>query len=271
MDLHKQHETVRSLFEQAHDILGFDISKVMFDGPEDELKKTEITQPAIFLHSIAEVKLAGDDFKPDMVAGHSLGEFSALVANSALSFEDGLKLVRQRALAMQEACDAAPSTMAAIIGLDDEVVANICKELEDVVPANFNCPGQVVISGSVDGVKQACEKLKEAGARLTVPLKVAGAFHSPFMESARKRLEAAIAQTDFHQPICPVYQNVNGKPIADPFEIKANLIAQLTRPVLWTQTIQNMITDGANQFTEMGPGNVLVGLVKKIDRSIAFE
>ena len=269
-DLYEQHESIQSLFKHANEILGFDISKVMFEGPEEELKKTEITQPSIFLHSIAEVRLGGDQFEPDMVAGHSLGEFSALVANGALSFEDGLKLVRQRALAMQEACDLEPSTMAAIIGLDDEVVINVCAEVEDVVPANFNCPGQVVISGSVNGVKQASEELKEAGARLTVPLKVAGAFHSPFMEPARKQLEIAIAETTFHQPTCPVYQNVNGKPVTDPAEIKANLIAQLTEPVLWTQTVQNMISDGADQFTEMGPGNVLQGLVKKIDRSVTF-
>lgn len=266
-DLYEQHDSIRSLMEQANELLGFRITDIMFNGPEERLKETEITQPAIFLHSLAVVQLSGENFRPDMVAGHSLGEFSALVANKTLSFEDGLKLVQQRARAMQEACDATPSTMAAIIGLEERIVEKICAEFNDVVPANYNCPGQLVISGSNEGIKLACEKMKAADARMTVELKVAGAFHSPFMEPARKKLEQAIMQAKFNTPACPVYQNVDGLAHTQPDEIRINLIRQLTAPVLWTQTILNMISDGATSFSEMGPGKVLSGLVKKIDKA----
>ncbi|HXH18304.1 MAG TPA: ACP S-malonyltransferase [Chitinophagales bacterium] len=267
-DIYEQHAVVRELMEQANRLLGYRITEIMFNGPEQKLKETEITQPAIFLHSVALVKLAGESFKPGMVAGHSLGEFSALVASGTLSFEDGLILVRQRAKAMQEACDAVPSTMAAVIGLDDETVEKICAEFNDVVPANYNCPGQLVISGSVEGVARAGERLKAAGARMVAPLKVAGAFHSPFMEPARKKLEDAILHVTFSQSLCPVYQNVDALPHTSADEIRRNLIRQLTAPVLWTQTIRNMIHDGATSFTEMGPGKVLSGLVKKVDKAV---
>jgi [acyl-carrier-protein] S-malonyltransferase len=241
----------------------------MFAGTDEELRQTKVTQPAIFLHSVILAHELGDDFQPDMVAGHSLGEFSALVAAGALSFEDGLKLVYARAMAMQSACEAEPSTMAAILGLDDEVVENVLEDIDEiVVPANYNSPGQLVISGSMKGIDIACEKLKEAGARRALPLKVGGAFHSPLMEPARIELAKAIENTTFKSPVCPVYQNVNAKPETDPDKIKENLIAQLTSPVRWTQTVKNMIADGADIFIEVGPGNVLQGLVKKVDRQM---
>lgn len=270
-ELYAQHPLARDLLEHANHLLGFRITDIMFSGPEEKLRETAITQPAIFLHSAVLVKLAGEGFKPDMVAGHSLGEFSALVANRTLSFEAGLQLVRQRAQAMQEACDAAPSAMAAIIGLDDAVAEKICAECTNVVPANYNCPGQLVISGSAEGVRLAGEKLKAAGARMVVPLNVAGAFHSPFMESARKKLEDAILKAAFSKPLCPVYQNADALPHSEPHEIRQNLIRQLTAPVLWTQTIRNMLRDGATSFTELGPGRVLSGLLKKIDKTITIE
>ena len=256
--------------EQANDLLGYRLTDIMFEGTEEQLTETRYTQPAVFLHSLALVKVAGDSFQPVMVAGHSLGELSALVANGTLSFEDGLSLVQERALAMQEACDLTPSTMAAVIGLEDQVVEDVCSAIEDVVPANYNCPGQIAISGSVEGIDQACEKLKEAGARMTIKLKVAGAFHSKYMEPAAKRLEAAIGNVTFNQPHCQIYQNVTGTANTNPEIIKENLIKQLTAPVLWTQTVQNMITNGAEEFTETGPGKVLTGLIKKIDRSKSF-
>lgn len=267
-DIYEQYPLVKNLFEQANEMLGFRITDIMFNGPEEKLKETEITQPAVFLHSIALVKLAGENFQPAMVAGHSLGELSALVANQTMSFEDGLLLVQQRAKAMQDACCATPSTMAAIVGLDDAVVEKVCNECDEVIPANYNCTGQLVISGSVEGVQVASEKLKAAGARMIVPLKVAGAFHSKFMEPARRKLEEAILQTKFQKPLCPVYQNIDAKPHTDPMEIQQNLISQLTAPVLWTQTIQNMIQDGATSFIEAGPGKVLQGLVKKVNKTI---
>jgi len=266
-DLYEGSELAKEMFEKANDILGFRITDIMFDGEAEELKQTKVTQPAIFLHSVILAKTLGDDFKPEMVAGHSLGEFSALVANGTLSFEDALKLVSARALAMQKACDVVPSTMAAILSLEDDVVENICNEIEGiVVPANYNCPGQLVISGSVDAINVACEKLTEAGARRALVLPVGGAFHSPLMEPAREELEAAINNTTFNTPSCPIYQNVPAKPVADPEEIKANLIAQLTAPVKWTQTMHQMIADGASSVTEVGPGKVLQGLFKKVDR-----
>ncbi|MGQ1908553.1 ACP S-malonyltransferase [Marinifilum sp. RC60d5] len=268
-DLYENSELAKELFEKANDILGFRITDLMFDGTDEDLRQTKVTQPAIFLHSVILAKTLGDDFKPEMVAGHSLGEFSALVANGALSFEDGLKLVSQRAMAMQKACELEPSTMAAIIGLDDETVENVCAEISEVVvPANFNCPGQLVISGSMKGIEIACEKLKEAGAKRALPLKVGGAFHSPLMEPARVELEAAIESTTFATPTCAVYQNVNAKPVTNPTEIKKNLVAQLTAPVRFTQTMVNMIADGASSFTEIGPGKVIQGLVKKVDRKM---
>ncbi len=268
-DLYENSELAKELFEKANDILGFRITDLMFEGTDEDLRQTKVTQPAIFLHSVILAKTLGDDFKPEMVAGHSLGEFSALVANGALSFEDGLRLVSKRAMAMQKACEIEPSTMAAIIGLDDDTVVKICEEIDEVVvPANFNCPGQLVISGSMKGIEIACEKLKEAGAKRALPLKVGGAFHSPLMEPARVELEAAIQATEFSTPICPVYQNVNAKPITDAAEIKKNLVAQLTAPVRFTQTITNMIADGASSFTEIGPGKVIQGLVKKVDRKM---
>nr|WP_320118351.1 ACP S-malonyltransferase [uncultured Marinifilum sp.] len=268
-DLYENSELAKELFEKANDILGFRITDLMFEGTDEDLRQTKVTQPAIFLHSVILAKTLGDDFKPEMVAGHSLGEFSALVANGALSFEDGLKLVSQRAMAMQKACELEPSTMAAIIGLDDETVEKVCAEISEVVvPANFNCPGQLVISGSIKGIEIACEKLKEAGAKRALPLKVGGAFHSPLMEPARVELEAAIENTSFANPTCAVYQNVSAKPVTDPAEIKKNLVAQLTAPVRFTQTMVNMIADGASSFTEVGPGKVIQGLVKKVDRKM---
>lgn len=258
----------KDLFDQANDILGFRITDIMFEGTADELKQTKVTQPAIFLHSVILAKTL-ENFNPDMVAGHSLGEFSALVANGALSFEDGLRLVAKRAGAMQKACEQNPSTMAAVLGLDDPVVENICKEIKDVVvPANYNCPGQLVISGSNEGIEEACNRMKDAGAKRAMPLQVGGAFHSPLMEPARKELAAAIEQTTFKKPVCPVYQNVNALPSSDIDEIKKNLIGQLTAPVRWTQTIQNMINDGATTFIECGPGKVLQGLVRKISGDV---
>ncbi|MBN2598302.1 ACP S-malonyltransferase [Labilibaculum sp.] len=268
-DLYENSDLAKELFEKANDILGFRITDLMFEGTDEDLRQTNVTQPAIFLHSVILAKTLGDDFKPEMVAGHSLGEFSALVANGSLSFEDGLRLVSQRASAMQKACEIEPSTMAAIIGLDDETVVKICEEINEiVVPANFNCPGQLVISGSMKGIEIACEKLLEAGAKRALPLKVGGAFHSPLMEPARVELEEAIENTTFSTPICPVYQNVNALPVSNPDEIKKNLVSQLTAPVRFTQTMLNMIADGATLFTEVGPGKVIQGLVKKVDRKM---
>lgn len=268
-DLYDNSQMAKDLFEKANRILGFSITNLMFEGTDEDLKQTKVTQPAIFLHSVILSKTLGEDFKPGMVAGHSLGEFSALVANQALNFEDGLKLVYKRAMAMQKACEAEPSTMAAIIGLDDEVVESVCKGIDDiVVPANFNSPGQLVISGSKEGINKACAKLKEEGAKRALPLKVGGAFHSPLMEPARLELAEAINATNFNQPVCPVYQNVTAKPTTDPSVIKENLIAQLTSPVRWTQTMKNMLEDGATQYIEVGPGNVLQGLMRKVSREI---
>lgn len=271
-DLYEQSPMAKELFEKANDILGFRITDLMFEGTEEDLRQTKVTQPAIFLHSVILAKTLGDGFKPNMTAGHSLGEFSALVTAGALSFEDGLKLVSQRAQAMQKACEMEPSTMAAIVGLDDQVVEEACKNIDAVVvPANYNCPGQLVISGSFEGIDQACEKLTELGAKRALKLSVGGAFHSPLMEPARAELAAAIENTAINTPVCPVYQNVSGRPFTDPAEIKENLIAQLTAPVKWTQTVQNMLADGANHFTEIGPGKVLTGLIKKINRQAECE
>lgn len=271
-DLYENSELAKDLFEQANSILGFRITDIMFDGTDEELKQTKVTQPAIFLHSVILAKTLGDDFKPQMVAGHSLGELSALVASGALNFEDGLNLVSQRALAMQKACEAQPSTMAAILGLDDEVVEKTCEEIDGVVvAANYNCPGQLVISGTVAAIDEACEKLTEAGARRALKLPVGGAFHSPLMEPARAVLGAAIENTTFNTPACPVYQNVTAAPVTDSAEIKDNLMAQLTAPVKWTQTMQQMIADGCESVTEVGPGKVLQGLFKKIDRKFPTE
>ena len=271
-DLYDNSESAKALFEKANAILGFRITDLMFDGTDEDLRQTKVTQPAIFLHSVILAHELGDDFKPNMVAGHSLGEFSALVANKCLSFEDGLKLVYQRALAMQEACEIEASTMAAIIGLDDETVVNVCESVDEiVVPANFNCPGQLVISGSLKGIEIACEKMKEAGAKRALPLKVGGAFHSPFMAPAGEKLAAAIENTTFSQGICPIYQNVSGAAVTDPSIIKENLVKQLTAPVRWTQIMNNMIADGLNHVTEVGPGKVLQGLFKKIDRKLPTE
>lgn len=268
-DLYNLNEGTKALFEKANEILGFRITDIMFNGTDEDLKQTKVTQPAIFLHSVALATALGDSFKPDMVAGHSLGEFSALVAAGALSFEDGLKLVSQRANAMQKACEIEPSTMAAILGLEDSVVENICAQIEDVVvPANYNCPGQLVISGSITGVDKACALLTEAGAKRALKLNVGGAFHSPLMEPAKVELQAAIESTEIRTPNCPIYQNVDAKPYTSPAEIKSNLIAQLTGAVRWTQTVQNMLADGAEAFVEVGPGNVLQGLVKKVDRQV---
>jgi [acyl-carrier-protein] S-malonyltransferase len=265
LDLYENHSVAQELFEKANDILGFSITDIMFEGTAEDLKQTKVTQPAIFLHSVILSKVLGNSFQPDMVAGHSLGEFSALVANGTLNFEDGLKLVSQRALAMQKACEVKPSTMAAVLGLDDAVVEKICAETEGiVVPANYNCPGQLVISGEVDAVNVACEKLKEAGARRALLLPVGGAFHSPLMEPAREELAAAIESTVFSTPACPIYQNVTTTSVSDANEIKKNLILQLTAPVKWTQSVQQMVKDGASDFVEVGPGKVLQGLVKKI-------
>lgn len=266
-DLYESNEEAKALFEKANEILGFRISDIMFEGTDEELKQTKVTQPAIFLHSVILAKTS-TDFNPDMVAGHSLGEFSALVANGVLAFEDGLKLVYQRALAMQEACEINPSGMAAILGLEDAKVEEICASIEGetVVAANYNCPGQLVISGSNKGIELACEAMKAAGAKRALPLPVGGAFHSPLMEPAREKLEKAIAATTFHEPSCPVYQNVSTTAVTDVQEIKDNLIAQLTAPVKWTQSVQHMVADGAVEFIECGPGKVLQGLVKKIHK-----
>lgn len=263
-DIYETNPSAKTLLDQANDILGFKITDIMFSGTADELKQTKVTQPAIFIHSVA-LALSNDSFKPDMVAGHSLGEFSALVANKTLSYPDALKLVYKRALAMQRACEINPSTMAAILGLDDKVVEDVCASIDEiVVAANYNCPGQLVISGSNKGIEIACEKLKAAGAKRALPLPVGGAFHSPLMEPAREELAAAIEATAFNTPVCPVYQNVNALPATDVAVIKNNLIAQLTAPVRWTQSVQNMVKDGAKTFIECGPGKVLQGLVKKI-------
>lgn len=267
LDLYENAPLAQELFEKANTILGFNITDIMFEGTAEALKETKVTQPAIFLHSVILAKTLGASFKPDMVAGHSLGEFSALVANGTLNFEDGLKLVSQRALAMQKACELQPSTMAAVLGLDDAIVEKVCNETEGVVvAANYNCPGQLVISGEVDAVNRACEAMKAAGAKRALVLPVGGAFHSPLMEPAREELAAAIENTTFSKPNCPIYQNVSAKAVIDEAVIKANLISQLTAPVRWTQSVQQMITDGATLFTEVGPGNVLQGLVKKINR-----
>lgn len=272
-DLYENNPLAKELFEKANDILGFRITDIMFDGTDEDLRQTKVTQPAVFLHSVISALCLGEEFKPDMAAGHSLGEFSALVAAGALSFEDGLKLVYARAMAMQKACEAAPSTMAAIIALPDEKVEEICAQVaketgEVVVAANYNCPGQIVISGSIDGINKACELMKAAGAKRALPLKVGGAFHSPLMNPAKIELETAIQGTSFHQPKCPVYQNVDALPHTSPEEIKSNLVAQLTAPVRWTQTVKNMINDGADEFVECGPGAVLQGLIKKIDKNV---
>ncbi|WP_026704413.1 ACP S-malonyltransferase [Flavobacterium soli] len=269
-ELYEQSPLAKELFEKANEILGFRITDIMFEGTAEELKETKVTQPAVFLHSVILAKTLGDDFNPEMVAGHSLGEFSALVANGALSFEDGLKLVSQRALAMQKACEITPSTMAAVLGLEDSVVEDVCASIDGiVVAANYNCPGQLVISGETSAVEKACEAMKAAGAKRALLLPVGGAFHSPMMEPAREELAAAIEATTFSTPICPVYQNVTASAVSDPEEIKKNLIIQLTAPVRWTQSVQQMIKDGASIFTEVGPGKVLIGLVGKIDREVA--
>lgn len=268
LDLYENSPIAQELFEKANDILGFSITDVMFEGSAEDLKETKVTQPAIFLHSVILAKTLGDSIKPDMVAGHSLGEFSALVAAGALTFEDGLKLVSQRAQAMQKACEIQPSTMAAVLGLEDEIVEKVCAQIEGVVvAANYNCPGQLVISGEVDAINKACVAMKDAGARRALVLPVGGAFHSPLMEPAREELAAAIENTTFSKPNCPIYQNVTATAITDENEIKANLISQLTAPVRWTQSVQQMIKDGATIFTEVGPGKVLQGLVKKINRA----
>jgi [acyl-carrier-protein] S-malonyltransferase len=268
-ELYENSSIAKELFSQANQILGFDIMKIMFEGSDEELKQTKVTQPAIFLHSTILATCLGDTFKPDMVAGHSLGEFSALVANKTLNFEDGLKLVYQRALAMQKACEKEPSTMAAILGLEDSIVEEICEGINGVVvAANYNCPGQLVISGSIPAVEEACLKLTEAGAKRALLLPVGGAFHSPLMEPAREELASAIESTLFNTPICPVYQNVTANAVINPIEIQKNLVLQLTAPVKWTQTVTQMIADGATHFTEVGPGKVLQGLVKKVNPSI---
>lgn len=267
-DLYENSDLAKSMFEKANEILGFDIQSIMFEGTDEELKQTKVTQPAIFIHSTVLAACLGDSFQPAMVAGHSLGEISALVANKTLSFEDGLRLVSKRALAMQAACEAVPSTMAAILGLEDEVVENICNEIDGVVvAANYNCPGQLVISGAIPAVEEACAKLTEAGAKRAMILQVGGAFHSPLMEPAREELAAAIEATTFNTPICPVYQNTVAKAVTNPDEIKVNLIEQLTAPVKWTQIMQQMIADGCSEVVEVGPGKVLQGLFKKVDRS----
>lgn len=271
-DLYEASAQARDLFAQADEILGFEITKTMFEGSAEDLKQTKVTQPAIFLHSTILATVLGDSFKPDMVAGHSLGELSALVANKTLNFADGLQLVSRRAQAMQKACELQPSTMAAVLGLDDQLVESVCSQTEGiVVAANYNCPGQLVISGEVAAVEAACEALKEAGARRALMLPVGGAFHSPLMEPAGDELANAIENTPFANPICPIYQNVSTTAVTDPTQIKQNLIAQLTAPVKWTQSVQNMIADGATSFTEVGPGNVLQGLVKKVDRQMETE
>lgn len=269
-DLYETSEQAKRIFQEAEELLGFGISKIMFEGTADELKETRVTQPAIFIHSVALLKAMGSANKPDMVAGHSLGEFSALVANKVLTFKDGLLLVAKRAEAMQKACEAQKSTMAAILGLEDEVVEAVCADVDGtVVAANYNCPGQLIISGELKAVEAACERLKERGAKRALMLSVGGAFHSPLMEPARQELSAAIENTKFNTPTCPIYQNVSTFAVSDPKEIKENLLFQLTSPVKWTQSVQNMIKDGATDFVEIGPGKVLQGLVKKIDRSVA--
>lgn len=269
-DLYESNAQAKELFEKANEILGFRITDIMFSGTDEQLKQTKVTQPAIFLHSVILAKVLG--VKPQMVAGHSLGEFSALVVAGALSFEDGLTLVAKRAAAMQEACEVQQSTMAAVLGLADDVVEDVCKSIDDVVvAANYNCPGQLVISGSIEGVDKACEQLLAKGAKRALKLNVGGAFHSPLMEPAREELAVAIEKAEVKTPICPVYQNVDAKPYTEPAKIKANLIAQLTAPVRWTQIVQNMIADGATQFTEVGPGNVLCGLVKKVNKEAVCE
>lgn len=272
-DLYDNNEKAKELFEKANEILGFRITDIMFEGTDEELTQTKVTQPAVFLHSVISALCLGDEFAPTMVAGHSLGELSALVAASALSFEDGVKLVSARAIAMQKACEAAPGTMAAVIGLPDEKIEEICAEVSTdgniVVAANYNCPGQLVISGNVDAINAACEKLKAAGAKRALPLKVGGAFHSPLMQPAKEELEKAIKATTFSEPKCPVYQNVDAQPHTDPAEIQANLIAQLTSSVRWTASVQNMIKAGANDFTECGPGKALQGMIGRIDKTVA--
>ena len=272
-DLYDNNEKAKELFEKANEILGFRITDIMFEGTDEELTQTKVTQPAVFLHSVISALCLGDEFAPTMVAGHSLGELSALVAAGALSFEDGVKLVSARAIAMQKACEAAPGTMAAVIGLPDEKIEDICAEVSTdgniVVAANYNCPGQLVISGNVDAVNAACEKLKAAGAKRALPLKVGGAFHSPLMQPAKEELEKAIKATAFSEPKCPVYQNVDAQPHTDPAEIQANLIAQLTSSVRWTASVQNMIKAGANDFTECGPGKALQGMIGRIDKTVA--
>ena len=274
-ELYDTNPLAKELFEKANEILGYRITDIMFNGTDEELKQTKVTQPAVFLHSVIKALCLGDEFQPAMVAGHSLGEFSALTAAGALSFEDGLKLVYARAMAMQKACEAAPSTMAAIIALPDARIEEICAEVSReghvVVPANYNCPGQLVISGNIEAINEACEKLKAAGAKRALPLKVGGAFHSPLMQPAKDELQAAIEKTEINTPKCPVYQNVDAKPHTDPAEIKANLIAQLTSSVRWTQSVQNMIADGADDFTECGPGKALQGMIVKIDRNVAIQ
>ena len=273
-DLYDNNQKAKDLFEKANEILGYRITDIMFEGTDDDLKQTKVTQPAVFLHSVLSAISMGEKFVPQMTAGHSLGEFSALVAAEALSFEDGLKLVYARAMAMQKACEAQPSTMAAIIALPDDKIEEICAEVSKmgkgvVVPANYNCPGQLVISGNIEAINEACEQLKAAGAKRALPLKVGGAFHSPLMQPAKDELQAAIEATTFQTPICPVYQNVDAKPHTDPTEIKANLIAQLTNSVRWTQCVQNMIADGATDFTECGPGKTLQGMIAKINREVS--
>ena len=269
-DLYESNEQARELFERANEILGFRITDVMFEGTAEDLKQTKVTQPAVFLHSVISAIVLG--VEPEMVAGHSLGEFSALVVAKALSFEDGLRLVAARAMAMQKACELNPSGMAAVLGLPDEKVEEVCAQIDGVVvPANYNCPGQLVISGANEAIDAACEKMKEAGAKRALKLPVGGAFHSPLMEPARVELEAAIRATTYHKPVCPVYQNIDAKPYTDPEELKRNSIAQLTGPVRWTQTVQNMVADGASSFRELGPGNVLQGLIKKIAPEAVIE
>lgn len=271
-DLYDNNSVAREMFEKANEILGFRITDLMFNGTDEDLRKTSVTQPAIFLHSVILAKIMGEDFNPDMVAGHSLGEFSALVSAGAMAFEDGLRLVSARAQAMQKACEIHPSTMAAVIALPDETVEEICESVPGVVVcANYNCPGQIVISGEIEAIDAACEKMLAAGAKRALKLKVGGAFHSPCMEPARAELASAIESTEFKTPVCPVYQNVDAKPHTDPAEIKANLVAQLTAPVRWTQSIKNMIADGATEFVELGPGKVLQGLVSKIDKNVAVS
>ena len=273
-DLYESNDMAKQLFEKANDILGYRITDIMFEGTDEDLKQTKVTQPAVFLHSVISALCMGKDFKPDMTAGHSLGEFSALVAAGALNFEDGLRLVYARAMAMQKACEAAPSTMAAIIGIDDDKVTEICQQVSNegigvVVPANFNCPGQLVISGNVEAINEACARIKAAGAKRALPLNVGGAFHSPLMQPAKDELQKAIEQTEVKTPKCPVYQNVDGKPHTDPVEIKQNLIAQLTSSVRWTQCVQNMIADGADDFTECGPGKALRGMIARINKEVS--